>query len=42
MTQGGSKEGEERGDWRGLSEAAAIAANEGTWNKRDFSERRLL
>lgn len=42
MTQGGSKGGEERGDWRGLSEAPAIAANEGTWNKRDFPGRRLL
>ena len=42
VTQGGSKGGEERGDWRGLSEAPAIAANEGTWNKRDFPGRRLL
>lgn len=42
VTQGGSKEGEERGDWRGLSEAAAIAANEGTWNKCDCPGRRLL
>lgn len=31
-----------RGDCRGLSEGAAIAANEGAWNKRDCPGRRLL